>query len=169
MQLRRLVSPTAGERLALEALLRDAVESGASVGYVLPVQAPDLAAFWEEMFAEVAAGSRILLVAEDAEGLAGSAQLSLCGKPNGRHRAEVQKVLVHTRARRRGLGRRLKEALEQAAREAGRRLLVLDTESQSGGQLLYQALGYRAAGEVPEFAIGNRGGFVATTYMYKKL
>ena len=60
-------------------------------------------------------------------------------------------------------------ALEDAARAAGRTLLVLDTESASNGQLLYAAMGYRAAGEIPDFAIGNSGGFVHTTYMYKLL
>ena len=169
MKLRKLTAASPDEVLALQALLRDAVEDGASVGYVLPVQPPDMAAFWAGTFAEVADGSRVLLVAEDEHGIAGSAQLSFCGKPNGAHRAEVQKVLVHTRARRRGLGRDLMLALEQAARDAGRWLLVLDTESQSGGQKLYEALGYSAAGQIPDFAIGNSGGFVPTTYMYKKL
>jgi ribosomal protein S18 acetylase RimI-like enzyme len=90
-------------------------------------------------------------------------------KPNGRHRAEVQKVLVHSSLRRQGLGRALMRAIEAEARACARTLLVLDTESGSGAQTLYAGEGYIVAGQIPAFAMGNRGGYVPTTYMYKEL
>ena len=154
-------------------LLRDAVEGGASVGYVLPVAKSLLEQYWQGVFADVARGSLILLVAEQEEQIVGSAQLSLSMKPNGMHRAEVQKVLVQRLMRRRGLGGDLMRAIERVARELGRSLLVLDTETNSGGQQLYATLGYQAAGVIPNFALATTPGLgaahVPTTYMYKLL
>ncbi len=170
MKVRRILAPTAAERSALHALLRDSVENGASVGYVVPVSEDHIESFWTGVLAEAASGERVLLVAENGQGIVGSAQLSPCGKPNGRHRAEVQKVMVHSQARRQGVGRTLMAALEAEARAAGRWLLVLDTETDSNGQQLYAATGYQAAGVIPDFAIATIGeGLVPTTYMYKKL
>ena len=154
---------------ALTALLTDAVVNGASVGYVLPVDLAMLQSYWRGIADEIAAGALALFAVKRDERIIASAQLSFCGKPNGRHRAEVQKVLVHSSARRRGLGGALMRAVEQHARECTRSLLVLDTETHSAGQKLYEAMGYQAAGVIPKFAIGNSGGFVPTTYMYKIL
>ena len=157
----------------LKQLLRDAVEGGASVGYVLPLADDDAGQYWQGVFAQVEDGSLILLVAENADQIIGTVQLSLCSKPNGKHRAEVQKMLVHTSARRRGLGRDLMQAVEQAARASTRSLLVLDTESGSAGQHLYAAMGYLVAGEIPNFALptipSQSAKRLPTTYMYKLL
>ena len=157
----------------LKKLLRDAVESGASVGYVVPLADDDAGQYWQGVFAQVEDGSLILLVAENADQIIGTVQLSLCSKPNGKHRAEVQKMLVHTSARRRGLGHDLMQAIEQAARASARSLLVLDTESGSSGQHLYAAMGYLVAGEIPNFALptipSQSEKLLPTTYMYKLL
>ena len=157
----------------LRMLLRDAVESGASVGYVLPVAEEVIDQYWRGAFDAVEQGSLILLVAEHEGQVVGTVQLSLCMKPNGLHRAEVQKVLVHTAARRRGLGRALMQAVDQAACDAKRSLLVLDTESGSGGHLLYAAMGYQVAGSIPNFVLATMPDsshqFLPTTYMYKLL
>lgn len=50
-------------------------------------------------------------------------QLELCQKPNGRNRAEVVKLLVHSRARRNGVGQALMKSLEHAALQQQRGLL----------------------------------------------
>ncbi|HEX4858043.1 MAG TPA: GNAT family N-acetyltransferase [Usitatibacteraceae bacterium] len=164
-----LTEPSDLDLADLTALLADAVEHGASVGYVIPFDIEELARYWVAIAGELRGDGRCLLVYRHQGRIVGSAQLELCGKPNGRHRAEVQKVLVHSKCRRMGLGRALMQAAERAAIERGRHLLVLDTESDSGAQQLYAAEGYRAAGQIPQFAIGNNGGFVPTTYMYKLL
>ncbi|MBL8521119.1 MAG: GNAT family N-acetyltransferase [Betaproteobacteria bacterium] len=154
---------------ALTALLADAVEHDASVGYVVPFVHDELAAYWRGVARDVAGGSKVLMVVRAEGRIVGTTQLELCMKPNGTHRAEVQKVLVHSSARRRGIGRTMLQAAESEARRRGRHLLVLDTESGSGAQSLYAGEGYSVSGQIPEFARGNRGGFVATTYMYKLL
>ena len=159
----------------LGGLLRDATENGASVGYVMPIGADDIASYWLGVAAEVAAGNCKLLVARQANKLVGTAQLALAMKPNARHRAEVQKMLVHSGARRFGIGRQLMRAIEQHALAAGRTLLVLDTETNSAGQRLYAAMGYAVAGEIPKYALatlpGKSGdpsaGWSPSTFMYK--
>ena len=153
----------------LTALLTDAINNGASVGYVLPVEHNMINAYWRAIAEDVSAGSIALFAIRENEHIAASAQLAFCGKPNGRHRAEVQKVLVHSAHRRKGFGGRLMRAIEAHAFNCQRSLLVLDTETDSAGQRLYEATGYTAAGIIPRFAIGNSGGFVPTTYMYKIL
>ena len=67
--------------------------------------------------------------------------LSLESRPNGHHRAEVRKLLVHRRARGRGLGTALMQRAEQDALALGRTLLLLDTETGSAAETLYLSSG----------------------------
>lgn len=154
---------------SLVALLRDAVMDGASVGFVVPL--PDAGAenYWRGVIAEVAEGSRLLLVSRSGGTVAGSVQLGLCLKPNGAHRAEVQKLLVHTTARRQGLGARLMNAIEAEAMKAGRTLLVLDTEPGRPADAMYRRLGWQVAGEIPDFARTPDGVPHPTVVFYKRL
>jgi ribosomal protein S18 acetylase RimI-like enzyme len=165
----KLSSFEADDVRALAGLLRDAVENGASVGYVVPIDEADISAFWAGVFEDVVEGSRALLVVRQSGQIVGSVQVEFAGKPNGRHRAEIQKMLVHSSQRRKGLGRQLLLAAEACARSKDRSLLVRDTETASAGQRLYASLGFIAAGEIPKFAIGANGGWSPTTYMYKLL
>jgi len=164
-----LAAPTDADFAALCALLRDAVEGGASVGYLVPVREAELHAFWTDTFAEVRAGRRVVLVARDAGRIVGSAQLGLAAKPNSRHRAEVQKVLVLRSHRARGLGTALMQALEPAARALGRTLLVLDTSATGGALGLYSRCGYTRAGVIPRFAADPDGSLIDTVIFYKEL
>jgi GNAT superfamily N-acetyltransferase len=158
-----------GLLIALEALLRDAVESGASVGFLPPLDARQARAFWQETLNEVAAGTRLALAAWLDEQLVGTVQLALATKPNGRHRGEVQKLLIHTTARRRGIAQKLLDAIERAALESGRSLLVLDTEQGSDAERLYRRAGYSEAGVIPRFAATTAGPLTATVIFYKEL
>ncbi len=164
-----LAAPDAADFAALCALLRDAVEGGASVGYLVPVRDAELHAFWTDTFAEVRAGRRVVLVARDAGRIVGGAQLGLAAKPNSRHRAEVQKVLVLRSHRGRGLGTALLRALEPAARTVGRTLLVLDTSATGNALGLYSRSGYTRAGVIPRFAADPDGSLIDTVFFYKEL
>jgi GNAT superfamily N-acetyltransferase len=156
--IRRITEAEARSRLpAFAALLSDAVDHGASVGFLRPMDAAIARGYWNEALASVAAGTRILLVAEDGPEIVGTAQLDLATKPNGRHRAEVQKVLVLARCRRQGIARQLMDALEREALAASRSLLVLDTESRSGAEPFYEALGWIRCGSIPGFALSADG------------
>ena len=109
------------------------------------------------------------LAAREAGRIAGTAQLVTDTLPNGRHRADVAKVLVHPDFRRRGIAAALMRAIEAQALRAGRTLLVLDTHSDSPAETLYAGLGYQRAGRVPNFAAVPEGPLIATTFMYKEL
>jgi ribosomal protein S18 acetylase RimI-like enzyme len=154
---------------ALDTLLRDAVEAGASVGFLPPLAPEESRAFWQGTLNEVAAGTRLALGAWRDEQLVGTVHLALATKPNARHRGEVQKLLVHTTARRQGIARKLLDAIERAARESGRTLLVLDTEQGSDAERLYRRAGYSEAGVIPHFAATTAGPLIATVIFYKDL
>jgi len=150
-------------------LLVDCVDDGASVGFMHPLERAKGVAFWRRIAEAVAAGERALLIAEDESGIVGTVNLMLALPENQSHRADLTKMLVHPRARRRGLGAALMEAAEEMARDCGRTLLVLDTVSGSDAERLYARLGWVRVGEIPEFAFLSRGGLWGTTVFYKKL
>jgi acetyltransferase len=157
-------------RPALIALLHDAVDSGASIGFLPPVAEAESQAYWQAVGVALGEGSRVLLAARDGElGLVGSAQLELATRANARHRAEVSKVMVHRRARRRGIGRALMLALEEHARRLGRTTLVLDTREGDPSEALYRALGWTCAGAIPRYARSATGALDTTALYYKLL
>lgn len=153
----------------LTELLQDAVDSGASVGFLLPLAAAEAREYWQEVEALLPSGNVLLLVAEQDGELVGTVQLHLVRKANGLHRAEVAKLLVHSRAQRQGIGRRLMAELECVAREHYRTTLVLDTLQGAPSELLYQGLGYVPAGAIPDFVCNEKGEPLATVYYYKLL
>lgn len=168
--IKRLDADEAQDRLAhLIDLLRDAVESGASIGFMPPLAAGAAWEYWEKVIADVEAGSRLLLVAETDGEIAGSVQLGLEMRPNGIHRGEVQKLMVHRRFRKRGLGRLLMDSVESHAREMGRKLLVLDTRQGDTADGLYRKLGYTEAGVIPNYALDADGTAHNTVIFYKQL
>lgn len=158
------------EQNALAELLQDAVDSGASLGFLPPLPTDEAAAYWESVAAAVGEGSHVVLVAETAGGaLVGAVQLELALRANARHRAEVTKLMVHRRARRQGIGRVLMEALETHARQLGRTTLVLDTRQGDPSEMLYRSLGYVLVGAIPRYARSATGTLDATAIYYKLL
>jgi GNAT superfamily N-acetyltransferase len=155
---------------ALAEVLRDCVLNGASVGFVLPFPHEEARAFWLGLLPSLERGERRLFVMRDAEGrICGTAQLVLGGMPNGRHRAEIAKMLVHSRARRQGVAQELLLHAERCARAEGRTLIVLDTCTGYQAEPLYLKLGYQVCGTIPDFATMPDGTLGATTVMYKQL
>lgn len=154
---------------ALADILADAVENGASVGFMQWNGLPDYVAFWTVVAAEVEARRTILFVARLGPEIIGTAQLQLIGKPNQPHRAEIAKVLVHSSARRRGIAQRLMQAAEMAARHAKRDLLVLDTDENGAARRLYGKLGWTELGTIPRFALMPDGRDCGSTFFYKQL
>jgi GNAT superfamily N-acetyltransferase len=149
-------------------VLLDCVEGGASVSFMLPMARTTAIDFWRKVAAGVERGERTLLVAEDEMGVIGTVQLITDMPENQPHRADVAKLLVHRRARGAGIGRRLMEAVEDAAREQGRRVLVLDTASGTA-ERLYERLGWQRVGVVPDYALMPDGALCATTFFYKHI
>lgn len=153
----------------LIALLRDAVNSGASVGFLPPLGSEEAEEYWHDVFRDAAQGSTILLVARAAGQIVGSVQLALAKKSNARHRAEVQKLFVLQSARRRGVAQALMQAIEEIAREHKRSLLVLDTRQDGTAEELYRKIGYQEAGIIPQYCLSATGKLDSTVIFYKTL
>jgi GNAT superfamily N-acetyltransferase len=151
----------------LAEVLIDCVEGGASVSFMHPLARERAMAFWRQVAQGVAAGQRALLIAEDTQGLCGTVQLVLDQPENQPHRADLAKMLVHRRARHRGLGTALMQAAEAMARDCAKTLLVLDAVTDGDAARLYERLGWQRVGMIPSYALLPRGGLCSTTYYYR--
>ena len=170
--IRQLTPKEAYEKIgALSSVLIDCVEGGASVSFMLPLTQERADAFWQGVADGVAAGERILLVAQDASTgrVIGTVQVILKQPENQPHRADIAKMLVHNQARRRGVGAALMRAAEEAAARAGKTLLVLDTVTGGDAERLYEQVGWVKSGIIPNYALWPKGGFCDTTVFYKQI
>jgi GNAT superfamily N-acetyltransferase len=167
--IRRLLAVDDAQIEGLSDLLIDCVAGGASVSFMHPLAPAKAKAFWRRVAADVAAGRRALLVAEDETGIVGTVQLMLDQPENQPHRADFSKMLVHRRARRLGLGAALMRAAESMAVDCGKALLVLDTVTGSDAERLYARLGWVRVGTIPDYALLSHGGLWGTTLYYKAL
>ena len=163
----RLVLPATETDLhGLAELLVDAVDSGAAVSF-LTVTREQALDWWRRSLS--APGSRTtVLVARDPQGIAGSVQLHPSWAPNQPHRADISKLIVHRRARRRGLGAELMAAVEREAAASGFRLLVLDSKRGDSGERLYRRLGWHVAGTIPRYALDTDGRSLHDTVVFYK-
>jgi len=150
---------------SLADILIAVVETGASVGFMPPLDEQAALAYWRGVIAP----DHVLLVAERDGAIVGTAQLELAMRANGRHRAEVCKVLVHPEAQGQGLGLLLLRALEDEARRLGRTTLHLDTREGDPANRLYQKAGYTQAGTIPAWARSSDGTLAGTTFYYRLL
>ncbi|MFE0464989.1 GNAT family N-acetyltransferase [Kitasatospora sp. NPDC058965] len=155
---------------ALAELFAETVAAGASMGFLHPFTPADAAVYWRAQQPAVAAGGSVVWTAHGPGGeLTGMVTLVLCAKQNGAHRAEVVKLMVARQARGRGTAGRLLAAAEQGARQAGVRLLMLDTETGSPAERLYQRDGWTRYGTVPRYAAGPAGALGECSFFYKEL
>jgi acetyltransferase len=173
LHIESLTNPVpAADFAGLCSVLRECVEAGASIGFVVPLAAGEMEAYWSRVVGEAAAGTRLILVARDEAGgaVVGSAQLAFESKSNGRHRAEVQKMIVKVAHRRRGIAAALIAALETAARARRVTLLFLDTsDGKQGARKFYDALGYSYVGGIPGYALDAFGTPEMNAIYYKAL
>ncbi|VEA64006.1 Acetyltransferase [Serratia plymuthica] len=154
----------------LAEMLQASVSQGASIGFVMPFTLEQAQAFWRRLLPAIEREERILLVARQAGRVVGTVQLLLDMPDNGRHRAEVVKLMVHPQARRQGIARELMLQIQQRAIQHQRHLLVLDTLTGDTAEGMYRQLGFQPAGSIPQYARASNGSALdATSYMYKLL
>lgn len=164
------LTPPATEREIheLAEVLVDAVRSGASVSFMEPFALEEAARWWRETL--VSAKERaIFLVARDGEGIVGTVQVQPAWAPNQPHRGDVAKLLVHRRARGKGVGAALMRAAETHARAGGFTLLTLDTVRGDHAERLYEREGWTRVGVIPDYALFPDGSLCDTVVFYKKL
>jgi GNAT superfamily N-acetyltransferase len=168
LPVRRLHDVPGAQLRQLAEVLCDCVDGNASVSFMQPFTMERALAFWRDVADGVARGERALLVAADAQGIVGTVQLVLSQPENQPHRADLVKLLVHRRARRRGVAALLMRAAERAAKDCGKTLLVLDTASAEA-ERVYQREGWQRVGAIPNYALLPDGAPCATTYFYRDL
>ena len=151
----------------LAEVMVDCVDDGASVGFLAPLGVREAATWWRGAL-EVP-GVRTWVARSEHGVIEGCVQLRPAHFPNGRHRGDVSKLLVHRRARGRSLGRALMEVLEAAARSQGLTLLVLDTTTGSLAESLYPRWGWTRIGMIEDFAALPDGRLAPTTIFTKRL
>lgn len=165
---RRLSSvDVAGAAPALATLFLDAVDDGASIGYMAGLQRERAEAYWREVGMRPAA--RIVFVAEDEVGIAGAVILAPMCSEFQPHRAEIVKLVVHRRARGRGVGAALMQAAETEAGARGRTLLTLMTRAGSDGERLYRRLGWTLVGVIPQDSLAPDGSLVDAAILHKRI
>ena len=156
---------------ALAGILVRVVEAGASVGFIAPLSHDRAREFWDALPRPGVHLFVATVPAHDGAGetVVGTAQLHLAGQENGRHRAEVAKVLVHPDWQRRGIARALLGALEARALDLGRTTLLLDTREGDPSNQLYTAAGWAQVGRIAEYCRSNDGNLDATIFYAKWL
>ncbi|MCY7927732.1 GNAT family N-acetyltransferase [Bacillus haynesii] len=149
----------------LAELLIRVVDDGASVGFLPPLEKRRAVAYWKKAVTP----DSVLWIAKQNGRIAGSVQLHLCTKQNGRHRAEICKLMTDPAFRRQGIARSLMQKAIDRAKQESRSLLVLDTREGDPSNFLYTSLGFAEAGRIPAYAESADGGFDASVFYYKKL
>lgn len=148
-------------------LLIGCVRGGASLEFLATVTVDDADRYWNGALARVAAGQQIMVVASEDGEVVGTVSLVLASQQNQQHRAEIPKLLVDPRVRRRGIANQLMETVEAQAWSRDRTLLVLDTVTGSEASHLYEARGWNRVGEIPDYAMNPAGEMCSTTFYWK--
>lgn len=164
----RQITPDSFEIEPHTALLIDAVDSGASIGFIAPLPREQAVSYWQGVHQALKSG-HILFDAFSQGQVVGSVQFSCSLKANGLHRAEVEKLFVLRSHRSQGIAALLMQAIEEKAKDMGRWLLFLDTKHGDTAERLYTRVGYTRVGVIPNFAANSGGGYAGTVFFYKQL
>ena len=154
---------------ALGEMLVETVAHGGSVSFMHPMPLQAAEAFWRDSLGAAARGERIVLGAFDSESLIGTVTLLLNLPPKQPHRAEIAKMMTRVSHRHRGIATALLREAERIALERGRWLLVLDTAEDEGAGGLYERLGFKLTGVIPDYALKPLGGLTGTLIYWKRL
>jgi ribosomal protein S18 acetylase RimI-like enzyme len=165
----RALAPSPAIRAMLSELLIEAVANGGSVSFMHPLSREMADKFWDNALAAATRGDRVILGAFDGELLVGTLTLVLDVSQNQPHRAELVKMITRISHRGRGVATALLRKIEQIAVERGRWLLVLDTASDGGAAPLYESVGFKLAGEIPDYAFKPQGGLSGAKFYWKRL
>lgn len=169
LSIRPLAAGQEGVLEALRDILVATVAAGGSVSFMHPLAPADAEAFWDGALAAAGRGERLVLGAFVDGVLAGTVSVLLDLPPNQPHRAEIAKMMTRPSHRGRGVATALLAEAERLAADRGRTLLVLDTASQDGAAGLYERMGYRFAGEIPDYALKPHGGLTGTRVYWKRI
>jgi GNAT superfamily N-acetyltransferase len=143
----------------LAQLLLDAHESNMALGMAAPLTRDVAAEAWRRL-------SGALFAAVDGGVVVGAVNLAPSPTPNGRHRAEVQKLAVRLDRRGGGIGAALLDATVERARETGLRLLWLTTHADTRSDSFYIRRGWTRMGVMPEYSQAPDGRYATNAFFY---
>ena len=154
---------------ALSELLIETVANGGSVSFMHPLSREAAEAFWSNSLNAAGRGERIILGAFDGDELIGTVTLLLDLAQNQPHRAEIAKMMTRISHRHRGIATALLREAERLAIAHDRWLLVLDTAEDEGAAGLYERVGFKLTGIIPDYAFKPHGGLTGTLIYWKRL
>ena len=166
MEIKPISEITSEQKKQLSQVLVEAVNGGASVGFMLPFSINDAENYWSMIDSNLN-NHHLLWVAVENYLIIATVQLILTKSQNGQHRAEVVKLLVSPHFRGQKVATKLMNALETEAHKLGITLLLLDTQTGSTAETVYQHLGWQKVGEIPNYAKNPSGVLCSTSYFYK--
>ena len=146
----------------------DASKAGGGFGWLKPPPRHIMEAYWRGV---LLVPERSVFIGRLEGVVAGSAQLWRPPRNNEAqaHAATMMTNFVAPWARGHGLARLLTRTVEEAAREAGFKILNLDVrETQEAAIQLYESFGYERWGRHPLYAMVN-GNPVAGLFYFKRL
>lgn len=165
----RALSPSPGIREMLSDMLIETVAHGGSVSFMHPLSEQAAETFWSNALNAADRGERIILGAFDGDRLVGTVTLLLDLPPNQPHRAEIAKMMTRISHRHRGIATALLREAEAIALAHKRWLLVLDTAEDEGAAGLYERMGFKLTGLIPDYALKPHGGLTGTLVYWKRL
>ncbi|WP_039054660.1 GNAT family N-acetyltransferase [Enterobacter sp. Bisph1] len=150
-------------------LLLDALHSGASLGYPRTISRQEAESLFYALRSELEKGERLLWIARDEQGVVGCISLQLPLQSEALNRGNIKLLLVHRRARRTGIGKKLLTEVEKTAWTRQRGLLSLEVQAGSVGEAFYRSQGYRCLGEMPDFLGSSDGYYHPAAIFFKRL
>jgi acetyltransferase len=153
-------------------LIADAIDAGDSVGFVQPANLGALKLHWQSVFMGLGEPGIALWVARqpgESEKVIGCVQVVLTAKPSASHRAEIDKLIIHSSMRNRKVGAALLATAEAYAKAHQRQLVVLNAPSGSSAEKMFQHMAYSVAGRIPDFDVAVDGSLQASSAMFKRL
>lgn len=144
-------------KAAFRALLRDAVEGGGCVGFVLPLEEDTLDRYWAGVARELAAGEREVLAAFLDGQLVASLQIAYEKAESTRHRADLQKLIVSTPQRRHGIARALLQDALQRMPAMGLVMYTITTFRDGPAEALVRDLLFTQYGMMPHYGVTPEG------------
>lgn len=153
----------------LAELLLGAHAAGMALGLQPGLTHDGAVAAWRGVASVLEPGERTQWAAFDGDRVLGAVHLARATPANGRHRAEIQRLVVAADARGGGVGRSLLATAVDHARTLGLRLLWLSTHAGSDADRVYSRLGWTRAGEIPDYAVLPNGDLAANAFFFLKL
>jgi acetyltransferase len=146
----------------LAQLLLDAHEANMALGLAAPLTREVAADAWRAL-------DGVLFAAFEDGVVVGAVNLAPTSTPNGRHRAEIQKLAVRGDRRGGGIGAALLDAAAERARELGLRLLWLTTHADTRSDSFYAKRGWTRSGVIPEWSQAPDGRYATNAFFYLQL